>query len=110
MLKLVRNFFNGMAFGITETIPGVSAGTIAIILGFYFELIETINHFTENLKKSLALLMPLILGVITGLVLFSSLIHFLLTHYSFPVMLFFIGLIVGIIPHIFVKVKEPERG
>ena len=103
MRQFFKNFSNGVAFGITETIPGVSAGTIAIILGFYFELIEAINHFTENLRKSLAFLVPLVLGIITGIVLFSSILHYLLTHYSFPVMLFFIGLIVGIIPHISVK-------
>ena len=106
MLKIIRNFLNGLAFGITETIPGVSGGTIAIILGFYFELIEAINHFTENTRKYLKLLAPLALGMIAGIVLFSSVINFLLTNYSFPTMLFFIGLITGIIPPIFNKVKE----
>jgi len=109
MYKIIRDFFYGLAFGITETIPGVSAGTIAIILGFYFELIETINHFTQNIRKSLKFLVPLIIGIVAGVVLFSSLIHYLLSHYSFPVMLFFIGLIAGIIPHIFFKVKERGR-
>ncbi|MDR0316320.1 MAG: DUF368 domain-containing protein [Treponema sp.] len=110
MYKVIRSFLNGLAFGITETIPGVSGGTIAIILGFYFELIEAINHFTENLRKNLQFMLPLVLGIATGILLFSSLIHFLLAHYSFPTMLFFIGLIVGIIPHIFLKIKEPDRG
>jgi putative membrane protein len=107
MFALIRNFLNGLAFGITETIPGVSGGTIAIILGFYFELIEAINHFFEDIRKYLKLAIPLILGLVTGLLLFSSLIHYLLTNFSFPTMLFFIGLIMGIIPIIFSKVKEP---
>jgi len=109
MLKAVRNFFNGLAFGITETIPGVSGGTIAIILGFYFELIEAINHFTDNIPRRLGFLVPLILGVAAGVLLFSSIINFLLANYSFPTMLFFIGLIAGIIPHIFSKAKEDSR-
>ena len=62
MFAFIRNFLNGLAFGITETIPGVSGGTIAIILGFYSELIETINHFFEDIKKRLQFLIPLILG------------------------------------------------
>jgi putative membrane protein len=107
MFALIRNFLNGLAFGITETIPGVSGGTIAIVLGFYFELVEAINHFTENIRKYLKFAIPLILGLLTGLLLFSSLIHYLLTYHSFPTMLFFIGLIMGIIPIIFSKVKEP---
>jgi putative membrane protein len=104
--KIVRNFLNGVAFGITETIPGVSGGTVAIILGFYFPTIEAINHFRKNVRKHLLFLGLLALGAACGIVLFSSLINFLLTHYSFPTMAFFIGLIMGIIPHIFSQVKK----
>ena len=110
MLKAIRNFFNGLAFGITETIPGVSGGTIAIILGFYFELIETINHFTDNIRKRLSFLFPLALGAAAGVLLFSSIINYLLANCSFPTMLFFIGLIAGIIPHIYSKAREGAKG
>ena len=41
-----------------------------------------------------------------GVVTFSSLVNFLLTHYSFPTMFFFIGLITGIIPHVYANVKQ----
>jgi putative membrane protein len=107
MFAFIRNFLNGLAFGITETIPGVSGGTIAIILGFYNDLIETINHFTEDYKKYLKFIIPLLIGTASGILLFSSIIDYLLTNHSFPTMLFFIGLITGIIPLIFLKVKEP---
>ena len=106
MLKHIRNFFNGMVFGVTEIIPGVSGGTIAVLLGFYGELIEAINHFTQNYKKHLKFLLPLVLGMVSGILLFSSLIHYLLTNHSFPTMLFFIGLIAGLIPLVYAKVKE----
>ena len=109
MRNIIKNFFNGLAFGITEIIPGVSGGTIAIILGFYFSLIEAINHFTEDLRKNLKFLIPVALGTITGIVFFSSVINYLLANFSFPTMLFFIGLITGIIPHIFNKVKEKGK-
>ena len=110
MIKELRNFLYGMAFGITETIPGVSAGTIAIILGFYSELIEAVNHFAEAPRKYLRFLLPLVLGIAAGLILFGSIIKYLLTNFSFPTMSFFIGLIAGIIPPIYSKVKEPGRG
>jgi len=109
MIKIVRNFLNGIAFGITETVPGVSGGTIAIVLGFYDELIEAANHFTEDYRKYLKLVIPLLIGVAAGLITFSSIINYLLTNFSFPTMAFFIGLVVGIIPHIYAKVKEPGR-
>lgn len=109
MKKAIRNFLNGAAFGIVETVPGVSGGTIAIILGFYYEVISTVNHFREDLKKSLKFLCPFILGAAVGVLTFISIINYLLEHYSFPTMSFFIGLIAGIIPVIFSKVKEPRQ-
>ncbi|MDR0470479.1 MAG: DUF368 domain-containing protein [Nitrososphaerota archaeon] len=108
--KVIRDFLNGLAFGIIETVPGVSGGTIAIILGFYGELIESLNHFTENAKKYTKFLIPISLGIATGLVTFSLIMtHLLLKYVSFPTMTFFIGLTVGIIPLIYVKVKEPKQ-
>ncbi len=107
--KVIRDFLNGLSFGIIETVPGVSGGTIAIILGFYSELIESLNHFTENAKKHTKFLIPISLGIATGLVIFSSIMSYLLKYVSFPTMTFFIGLTVGIIPLIYVKVKEPKQ-
>jgi putative membrane protein len=106
---LIRNFLNGLAFGVTETVPGVSGSTIAIILGFYDELIETVNHFTENVRKYMAFLLPLLLGVATGLVAFSSIVTYLLANHSFPTMAFFIGLIIGIIPLIYTRARDGDR-
>ena len=109
MTKHLKNFLNGFAFGVTQIVPGVSGGTIAIMLGFYDELIEAINHFTEDWRKYLKYLIPLLIGVAAGIISFGSIIDYLLIHYSLPTMLFFIGLIVGIIPLIYLKVKVPGR-
>ena len=105
MLKLFRDFINGLAFGITQIIPGLSGATIAIMMGFYFELLEAINHFTKDLRKNLKFALPILLGMVFGLILFSSIVNFLLTNYSFPTMLFFIGLVAGILPHIYTKIR-----
>jgi len=109
MLKTIKNFLNGLAFGITETVPGVSGGTIAIILGFYDELIGAINNFRKDPKKYLKILLPMLLGVIIGVVAFSSIMYWLLSNHPLPTMTFFIGLIIGIIPILFTKVREPGK-
>ena len=107
--KHIRNFLNGLALGITEIVPGISGGTVAIILGVYQEIIEAVNHFTEDWRKHLRFLFALLLGSAVGLITFSTIINYLLENYSFPTMLFFIGLIVGVIPPIYFKVKSPGR-
>ncbi|MCL2201634.1 MAG: DUF368 domain-containing protein [Oscillospiraceae bacterium] len=104
MLKHLRNFFNGSVYGMTLVIPGVSATILAIILGFYDELIHSINHVRKD-KKSLRYLILFVLGVAVGVVLFSRLISFLLETFSLPTMLFFAGLLAGIIPLTFSYAK-----
>ena len=106
MGKTIKYFLNGLVLGITQIVPGVSGGTIAIILGVYFELIEAINHFTKNVRKYLGLLLPFVFGIAAGMVLFSSIVNYLLIYHSFPTMLFFIGLIAGIIPHVYSKITD----
>jgi len=112
MLRDIRNIFNGLAFGITLIVPGLSAATIAIILGFYDELLAAVNHFTADYRKNVRFLLPLTLGVIAGVVTLSTIINNLLTRYSFPTMLFFIGLLGGIVPHICMKagisIRKPD--
>jgi len=108
MYKLIRNFFNGLAFGATQVVPGVSGGTIAIILGFYHELIQSINNFSKDKKKYSKFLMPFAIGIGAGIVLFGWIANYLLSNYSFPTMLFFIGLILGIVPLIFNKIKDDK--
>ena len=106
ILKSIKIFLIGLALGITQVIPGVSGATIAIILGVYFEIIEAINNFNKNVKKHLKLIFPLLIGIACGIILFSTIVNFLLENYSFPTMFFIIGLIIGIIPHFFLKIID----
>ncbi|MCL1806858.1 MAG: DUF368 domain-containing protein [Oscillospiraceae bacterium] len=110
MLKAIRTVINGLAFGITETVPGVSGGTIAVILGFYDDLIEAIGSFQKNIRKHLRFLLLFFIGAACGLLAFSRVMSYLLDHYSFPMILFFIGLVVGIIPYMYRNGKERGRG
>ena len=49
MLKL---FFKGIVIGVANIMPGVSGGTLAVILGVYDKLTEAIGNFlTVPLKK-----------------------------------------------------------
>ena len=99
-LKDIRAFINGIAFGLTLIVPGASGGTVAVILGFYNQLIDSVNNFTRNKRKHLRFLIPFLLGVAGGIVGFASVIRYLLENFSLPVMLFFIGMIAGVIPSI----------
>ena len=43
----------GMAMGAADAVPGISGGTIALLLGIYEELINTIGRINISLLKDL---------------------------------------------------------
>ncbi|GAF22517.1 membrane protein [Bacillus sp. JCM 19047] len=48
------NFFRGFAMGVTETVPGVSASTIAMLMGIYEQLLGSLSDITKgNIKRAL---------------------------------------------------------
>ncbi|WP_188207825.1 DUF368 domain-containing protein [Alkalibacillus aidingensis] len=99
-----RNLYRGVLMGTSDIIPGVSGGTIAVVLGIYQRLIEGINGlFTREWKRHLAFLVPLLLGVLLALWSLSGVIEWLFDHYPNQIQFLFMGLIVGIIPMLLKK-------
>lgn len=88
-----RNIYRGMLMGASDVVPGVSGGTIAVVLGIYDRLIEAINgFFTKEWKKHLKFLLPLGIGVVTSILLLARLIEWLFEHYPGPTQFFFPGI------------------
>ncbi len=102
----IYTLLKGMIMGIANIIPGVSGGTIAVGLGIFDKLIEAINGFFKQPKKHLPFLIPLAIGMIIGILLFSGVISYGLENYSFATNMFFVGLVVSSIPLIYNSSKE----
>lgn len=45
---MILNLFHGFAMSIADSVPGVSGGTIAFILGFYDKFIDALHYFFEK--------------------------------------------------------------
>lgn len=96
-----KNIYRGLLMGITDLIPGVSGGTVAFILGIYDRLLASISgFFSREWKKHLRFLVPLGIGMVAALLIFSRFIDYLLEHHLEPTQFFFMGLIIGVIPFI----------
>lgn len=95
--------------GITDLIPGVSGGTVAVVLGIYDRFLEAISgFFSREWKRHAGFLVPLALGMGTGIVGLSRVIEYFLEQHFEPTQFFFIGLIVGVLPHLF-KRSDAKR-
>ncbi|MBF0812768.1 MULTISPECIES: DUF368 domain-containing protein [Staphylococcus] len=95
------NLWKGFAMGTSDLVPGVSGGTIALLLGIYDDFIRSISGiFSKRFWESLKFLIPIGLGMVIAIGVLSKLINYLLSTHTVPTMFFFVGLIGGIIPYL----------
>lgn len=106
MIKLIAI---GMVIGIANIIPGVSGGTMAVSMGVYDKLIHALTHIVTEWKKSLQLLIPIVIGAGISLAGLSKLITLSLERVPVPTNLFFIGLIIGGMPAIWNRLKSTSE-
>ena len=95
--------------GTADLMPGVSGGTVALILGVYEELIQSIVSINLKNLKSLKnngikpfwvningeFLMVLFLGIITAILSLSFAIDWLIIEHPIPLWSFFLGLLIA---------------
>ena len=100
-------FLKGMAMGVSDLIPGISGGTVALLLGIYKNFISSLKSinfltvtylFQLNFKKldaqiNFNFLITVFLGIITSIFIFSNLISHLLVNQKILLFSFFFGLI-----------------
>lgn len=92
----------GMWIGGTMTVPGVSGGSMAMIMGVYDRLISSVSSFFKEPGKSMSFLVKFVLGAGIGMVLFSRFISFLFTtRADVPLRFFFLGAVAGGVPMIY---------
>lgn len=102
MIKLI---LKGVMMGVANIIPGVSGGTMAVSMGIYDKIIHAATHFISEFKKSMKLLLPIILGMAIGIVALARVLEYMFARVPLQTNLLFIGLIIGGLPAITKKVK-----
>jgi len=101
---MIKNILFGIIIGMVNIIPGVSGGTIIVILGIFDKLMNSIASLFKrnafNRKESIFFLLQLMIGCLIGLISFANLIDFFINHFPTQTIYFFIGLILFSIPNI----------
>lgn len=103
----IKLYFKGMAMGVADAFPGISGGTMALILGIYKELISSISVINFSLFKTLknegfnefwrklngTFLLMLFSGIISSLVVFMNIASYLIDNFPVLIWSFFLGLV-----------------
>ncbi|MFO8110770.1 MAG: DUF368 domain-containing protein [Thermoplasmata archaeon] len=108
--SFTKKVFQGIAMGLANVVPGISGGTMALIMDIYKRLIHSINTLPltlpikllkgENVKEDwkqidFRFLIPVALGVMISTLLLARVMEYFLDQYSTPAYSFFIGLILA---------------
>ena len=105
IILVIKGFFMGIA----NVIPGVSGGTIAIILGIYEKFISTISNIFNNFKEKLKFLVPVFLGMGLAIITTSKVVGYSYDNFPLPTLMFFVGLVFGGIPMLINNVKGKKE-
>tara|TARA_A100001037_G_scaffold306734_1_gene354732 strand:- start:17673 stop:18608 length:936 start_codon:yes stop_codon:yes gene_type:complete len=108
-------YVKGIFMGTANIVPGLSGGTIALIIGIYDRLLSSISAFNLSLLSNLIhsrnpssksnfqnsireldllFLAPLSIGIVTAIVILSNFISFAFVHFRASANSFFLGILV----------------
>ena len=103
---IIKNYLKGIVVGFGGILPGLSGSVLLIIFGLYKEVINAFGTLNSNFKKNIKFLLPICLGMISGVLLFSKFIDFLLNEYELQTRFMFLGLVLGTLPLFYKEVKK----
>ena len=102
----MKNFLKGIVVGIGGIAPGLSGCVLLIIFGLYQKTLDAFGHLLKDIKKNGKFLLPLVLGMAVGVLLFSKIIDFFIGNYEMPTRFCFLGLILGTVPMVWQEVRK----
>ena len=106
MQEAIRLFFVGIILGVANIIPGVSGGTLAVVFNIYDRIIGLISLNIKKIFSEWKFILPIGLGMVSGIIGFSKVITFLFENYPMQTNLFFVGIIAGSIPLVLRKINS----
>ena len=102
----MSRFLKGIIVGLGGIAPGLSGSVLLIIFGLYRDTLDALGNLFRNFRKNVLFLLPLVAGMFSGVLLFSKVIDFFLTHYEMPTRFCFLGLILGTLPMVWKEVRK----
>lgn len=113
-MNTIINAVRGFLMALADSVPGVSGGTIAYLLGFFDKFIYSLNYLikgsNEERKEAVVFLLKLGVGWIVGMTLSISLLASVFEEHIYAVSSLFLGFIIAAIPIMVHEESEHLRG
>jgi putative membrane protein len=112
MVRALIDVIRGALMGLAEVVPGVSGGTVALILGIYYTLIDSAAHAVRGIVAPLrghgfhgllaewravrwSVVIPVVLGMGTAILAGAAVLEPLVEEYPVQVRALFFGLVLA---------------
>ena len=102
------NLLKGIVAGFGGIAPGLSGTVLLILMGLYQPALEAIGTIHQNWKQKVKFLLPVVGGMVLGVLMFSRLVKFLLLRFEIPTRFCFLGLILGTVPLLYGKTQTKD--
>jgi len=112
-MELFLNAVRGFCMALADSVPGVSGGTVAFLLGFYDRFVVSLDDlFTGRMKQkkaALIFLLKLGIGWIVGMILAVTILSRVFETHIYAVSSLFVGFIVFSIPLVIYEERAALR-
>lgn len=114
ILRHITDILRGISMAVADSVPGVSGGTIAFLLGFYEKFISSVHSFllgtNAERKAAFPFLFKLGLGWVGGFLVCAVILSTLFHTYIYEISSVFIGLTLIAVPIVIMEEKESLKG
>jgi putative membrane protein len=97
-------FVYGILFGLASPIPGISAGSMAVLLNVYEKFLTAVSP--DTIKKNKLYTFVFLIGWALGLYAASNVLAYLFKNHRQVIHFSFMGLIIGCLPQIYGKAAQ----
>lgn len=110
----ILNFIRGFCMALADSVPGVSGGTIAFLLGFYDKFISSLDNLIsgtkEERKEAIIFLIKIGIGWAVGFILAMLVLASIFESHIYFISSMFLGFVLFSIPLVIMEEREVVKG
>lgn len=108
-MENVINVLKGVVIGIANAIPGVSGGTMMVIMKVFDRLLGAVTLDLKKLKENFVFLLTIIIGMGVGIILSSKVLSICFEQFYVQTQFFFMGVVLGSLPMIYKEATKEKK-
>lgn len=108
-MEHIVNVLKGAVIGIANAIPGVSGGTMMVIMKVFDRLLGAVTLNLKKLKENFVFLLTILIGMGIGVILSAKVLSYCFEEFYVQTQFFFMGVVLGSLPMIYKEATKEKK-